>query len=324
MDNASKKTINIAFLVLCHDEEELLGRLSKFLLYGEDKVFVHVDRKVDINKFKNAVVGLKNVCFTENRFDVYWGGFNSVKATMELIKTALNDNVYFDRFVLLQGRDYPLHSPEYMHNFFLSRRNEEFCKGSNVTKSKNPQDYMKCCGWWNRDRTTNFFSKIANKFFAFLNTKVCIKYRRGYFKTRTLKWDVFKGWAQISLTRECALFVLNTYEKMPRYNKFMKHRFPPDEIYIHTIIYNSRFRERISSFYLIPKANASWFDSALNLTYFEYPSKVVIFKDLSEYDELLKTKALFIRKVSSKDSRLLLDEIDYRTSIRNANSTSFL
>lgn len=306
----NNEDINIAYLLLCHEDSKLLKRLAKILLYKKDKIFVHVDKKVDITNFKKAVKGLENVFFIENRCDISWGGFNSIVATMALIKAMLNDNIKYDRFILLQGKDYPLYSPKDIHSFFNERRDEEFCKAVNITKSKNPVDYMKCCGRWYLDWNRNIFQKVVRKFFAFLNTKVCIKYRKGYFMFNKNRWDVFKGWAQISLTRDCALFVLSIYENTPKYNQFMKRRFPQDEIYIHTIIYNSNFKNKVTNYSLVPRKNAEWFSNELNLTYFEYPKQVSVFKNASDYVELLKTKALFVRKLTSVDSTQLLDTID--------------
>ena len=131
----SQKDITIAYLVLCHDEPELLRRVATVLNYNEDKVFVHVDKKVDVKPFKKAVAGLQNVIVLDKRYEVFWGGFSSIIATMELIRAALSSGINFDRIILLQGKDYPLHSPEYIHRFFQLRRDEEFCKGKNISNS---------------------------------------------------------------------------------------------------------------------------------------------------------------------------------------------
>ena len=87
--------------------------------YEKDGFFIHVDNKQDITPFREACNGIENVYFVEERIDNYWGGYNSIIATMRTIKLALSTNDY-DRFVLLQGQDYPLYSPAETHNFFES------------------------------------------------------------------------------------------------------------------------------------------------------------------------------------------------------------
>lgn len=229
---------------------------------------------------------------------------------MDLFRAALDDVNNFDRIALLQGKDYPLCSPQYIHTFFDSRKAEEFCKAKNISKSTDPHDYMKCCGYWSLDGRKNIIQKVARRFFSFLNTKVKIKYRKSYFAFSKSRWDIYKGWAQVALTRTCVEYVLRTYDNLPQYNNYMRHRFPPDEIYIHTIIYNSPFKNNISDYSLIPRNGAEWFSDQLNLTYFEYPLTVTIFKNADDYKDLLATNALFFRKVTLSNSIKLLDEID--------------
>ena len=171
---------------------------------------------------------------------------------------------------------------------------------------------MKCCGYWCMDN--NISASICNRairiFLAILNTKIKIKYRRSYFCQDDSKWDVYTGWAQVALTAKCAEYVLSVYDNNGKYNKFMSHRFPPDEIYIHTILYNSHFASKISEFLLQPRENALWRSEDLNLTYFEYPNSVTIFTDENMCFELRQTKALFFRKATLPESAKLLDKMD--------------
>lgn len=263
---------------MCHDEPELLRRVATVLNYNEDKVFVHVDKKVDIKPFKTAVKDLPNVIMLDKRHEVFWGGFSSIVATMELICAALSLEIKFDRIILLQGKDYPLHSPKYIHRFFQLRQKEEFCKAKNISTSDVPGDYMKCCGYWCMDHISgSVCNRVFRKFLAILNTRIKIKYRQAYFHQDDTKWDVYKGWAQVALTAKCAEYVLGIYDNNEKYNNFMRHRFPPDEIYIHTILYNSPYVSKISDFLLQPRKNALWESEYLNLTYFEYPMSVTIF-----------------------------------------------
>lgn len=71
LPSKGEKEVRIAYLVLCHDEPELLKRLALALSYKDDKLFVHVDKKSDINPFIEAVQGLRNVVFLQQRESVY-------------------------------------------------------------------------------------------------------------------------------------------------------------------------------------------------------------------------------------------------------------
>ncbi len=250
---------------------------------------------------------MDNVTFLKNRIDNYWGGFNSIIATMQLMKAALSDERHFNRLVFLQGKDYPLQSPSYIHSFFDKRRGEEFCKGYNLSISKNAADQMKIRGFWLMDGRRTLFKKIVNKTNAILK----IGLRKKRFECQDDIWDIYQGWAQFALTSDCARYILQVYETNVAFNRYMKHRFPPDELYIPTIIRNSSFSKNISDYSLTPRKGAQWSSPYLNLTYFEYPIVVDFFDKKQDYEELKKTGALFFRKVRLPEGKELLDEIDY-------------
>ena len=299
---------NIAYLYICHNNPELLRRVANVLEYNEDSIFVHVDNKVDITPFIQATKNCKNVYFINKRINNYWGGFNSIVATIELMRMALNLGEY-SRFVLLQGQDYPLFSPKQIHAFF-DNNNIEYCRAKDITISKDKNDYMKWAGYWLMDgHYKNFFAKGIRKGIRFILSKINklgIKYRSGIFRSNGEKWHVFKGWAQFALTNACVQHIVSVYDNNKKFNRFMKHRFPPDEIYIHTIIHNSRFKEKVSDNIIVRRNGEK---TLLNLTYFEYPVQVTVFTASLDYQWLKNTGCLFVRKVNDT-SEALLNEID--------------
>ena len=155
---------------------------------------------------------------------------------MSTIKLALSTDNY-DRFVLLQGQDYPLFSPQEIHDFFDSNVDVEFCKAKNISASKSKKDYMKCCGLWLMDISHPSFIAKCFRYFIHKFNSLGIKYRTSTFKNGKEKWSIYHGWAQFALTKNCIKYILDVYENNASYNKYMKYRFPPDEIYIHTIIH---------------------------------------------------------------------------------------
>lgn len=307
-----EKQNNIAYLYLCHNNPELLGRVAKVLEYSGDKIFVHVDKKVDISPFVEAAKACKNVHFIDDRINNYWGGFNSVIATIRLMREALNCG-NFSRFVLLQGQDYPLYSPKEIHTFF-DGNDTEYCQAKDITISTDKKDYMKWAGYWYMDsHSKNIFIR-GIKFITTLVNRLGIKYRPGVFRTNTETWHVFKGWAQIALTDECVKHIISVYDNTESYNRFIKHRFPPDEIFFHTIIHNSPiFKNKVCNNTIVRRSGEK---TLLNLTYFEYPVQVTVFTEASDYQWLKKTGCLFVRKVN-ESSLALLDEIDKNIKTQN-------
>lgn len=310
-ENNQNNEEKIAYIYICHNNPDLLARVANILEYKSDAIFVHVDKKVDITSFVNACKKKSNVYFVENRVENYWGGFNSIVATMETFKVALEQGT-FTRFVVLQGQDYPIVSPEDIHGFFKKNANIEFCKARDISISSEKRDYIKWSGYWLMDLPDKFFFKIIRSIIGRFNC-LGIKYRSGIFKYNNNDWHVYHGWAQVCLTRECIKHIVDIYENCDEFNKFIKHRFPPDEIYIQTIVHNSRFKENVSKDEILYRTGEK---SMLNCTYFEYPKQVTVFTEKSDWEWLCKTGCLFVRKVSNGKSRTLLDRID-RNIVRN-------
>ena len=297
--------VRIAYICLCHTDPEFIGRVSHILRYKQDAIFIHVDKKTDLAPFIESCEGNDNVYFVTDRVKNYWGGFNSIVATMKTIELALSTGDY-DRFVLLQGQDYPLFSPARIHGFFMENSNVEFCRAKDISLSKNQGEYMNCCGFWIHDfERKNIPLRIAASLFHRFNS-LGIKYRPSTFKTKEGSWHIFKGWAQWALTCDCVKYILNIFNSFQEYNRFIKHRFPPDEIYFHTIIYNSRFKDSVCDTIIFDRDGTA---TLLNLTYFEYPVYVTVFTSAIEYDWLKNTGCLFVRKVNSTSAELL-DRID--------------
>ena len=258
--------MNIAYLILCHTDPCFVNHTIETLSYEKDSFFIHVDKRVEITDFKR-LIQRENVCFLEKRYSSYWGGFNAIKAIMELIRLANNSGDY-DRFVLLQGQDYPLVSNAEIHSFFEEKRQIEFCKGRNISTSAKKADYIKCACFWMQD-VDGVLGKAISGVLSRINN-IGLKYRSKYYKGK----PIYHGWAQFALTKRCVNFLLKTYDNEKSYNNYMKHRFPPDELYIPTLIHNSQFRNNVDDTIIKNRDGA---ETKLNLTYFEYPDQVILF-----------------------------------------------
>lgn len=283
--------MRIGYLLLCHQNPVLVAKIAKRLTADTDNmVFICVDKKAEINEYLQCLPECSKIKYVKNRIAIYWGGFNSVRATIHTMELALRYPC--DRYMLLQGADYPIVSNDEIDRFFTRYKDIEFIKGRNVSVSKRKGDYMKCCGYYMFDLPRRKFtlkSIIAHGFSIF--NRFGIKYRRGYYldKKNKQRYDVFWGWAQFSVTRKCAEYIVDWYHTHPEFNKFFSHRFPPDELYFCSVVWNSPFKEHTNQYIG---------DGDFNLTYFEYGAAIRIFHDWKEIEHVDRNRYLFIRKVA--------------------------
>lgn len=292
--------MRIAYLILCHKDPQHIARLVNKITDDNADAFIHIDVEVDDTQFKQLLDRNEYVYFVKDRIKPYWGGFSAVEATMKLIDLA-NDTGIYDRYILLQGADYPLKSNNYILNFFENNRDIEFIKGVETTNSKNYYLYSKSRMYWFFDKK-NFWRKILNR----LNRITRLKTRKGYVVVNNEKYNIFWGAAQWALTRECIEYISYFYKNNINFNRYFKHVFPVDETYFHTIVLNSKFRNKAN---LIKEESVGGLESMSNLHYFEYPDLIKVFTE-EDYDFLIKKDCLFIRKTTTEKSSILLDMID--------------
>ncbi len=302
--------IKIAYLVLCHSNPAHIARLVKKLSWGENHVFVHVDKKTDIQPFTEKLESLKNCTVLDKRVEVFWGGYSSIDATILLMKTALLKGE-FDRFVILQGLDYPIKNNDEIEKFFIDNKETEFISAQNISIRKDARSIHKYRLYHFLDNPHSIRAMIWQRIKMYcLKKDIMISFKPNTVKDNSgNKMEIFQGCAQIALTKDAVQYIVEFNEKNKKFNKFFKTMFAVDEAYFHTIIYNSKFREKATG--IINKEFPKLLDFR-NLTYFEYPDVAVIItvlKDKKDYEKLKNSGYLYFRKVTEESYRLL-DYID--------------
>ena len=82
--------MKIAYIILAHKNPRQLARMLQALDHDGASFFVHIDRKVAIAPFAEAVrEGRSDTHFVADRQDVLWGGYSMVQATIDTVSAAL-------------------------------------------------------------------------------------------------------------------------------------------------------------------------------------------------------------------------------------------
>lgn len=90
------------------------------MLNDKADFYVHIDKKTSQSPFQSEVSQLSNVHFSEERYPVFWAGFNVIKATIALLHLCISSGKQYKKIVLLSGSDYPLVSNADIHAFSIS------------------------------------------------------------------------------------------------------------------------------------------------------------------------------------------------------------
>lgn len=303
--------MRIAFLNLCHCDPDLVCRAARRLTEHPDfDMLVHVDAKADIAPFEDKLRDLGQVNLIPNRHRVYWGGFNAVAAMVELMRSALASDRDYRYLVMLQNLDYPIKSNAYIERFFSEREGTEFIRGCPIANTRDWHYARKYKIYNSRD--DDFYLKKHSKARLLLHylilrlRSVSTFFFDGVVKDGGREYPIYYGTAQFAVTRECARHLVEFFDSSPEFNRRMSHIQFPDEEYFHTVVHNSDFKYKCSSF---DEPEQRWLVNWRNLHYFEYPKEITVF-DETDFDKLMSREELFIRKVRTGKSDKLLELID--------------
>lgn len=288
-----------AILIMAHNQPNHLAKLVEFLSCDWTRIFIHIDRKVDIAEFRKCISKHKSIIILDDnyRIRVNWGGFSQVKAMLNLLDVSLNFGEHFDRFCFLSGSDFPIKTLNAIKAGFDSEK--EFMRidrrldaSDNNTHCKN----VKCLHFMDSQffKTTGWRPKIQRNVYD--------------------KMSLYHGCALWALTGGCVNYINEFLQRNKDYITFHKHTYCPDEIFFHSIVKSSPFAANITHDF--EKANDLNSYFALNehgRHYIDWNAKgVTLPKVLNESDmsNLLSSEAFFARKFREGDSGNLLQMIE--------------
>lgn len=291
---------NIAYLILAHTDpthlKRLIGRLS-----FHSQIFVHIDRKTDIRAF-DVEAYPAHVMFLKERTNIRWAGYSMVEATLSLIREAMASERDFSHLVLLSGLDYPLRGAESLYRFFNAHAEHEFIKYIDMRSSpdhyllqvqhKHFRDYV----FLHNSNAGILPGKVLMKLAASLRLK------NPWDTARVIPYFGSQWWA---LTPRCCQYMLDYVSGNPGFVEMNRQSFSPDEHFFHTLVGNSPFAthsEGVQPF----EGRGTW---RLANSHLIHPSLAKIYSD-DDYEDVTASGRLFVRKVTTFQSTLLLNRLD--------------
>ena len=105
-----------AVLILAHKNIDQVVELCQ-LLKPYFEIYIHFDKKVELTSQQRTELEKNDVKYY-SKYNVKWGSYSIVRATVLLMKKALM-NKKINYFHLISGQDWPMQSPEKIYNFLL-------------------------------------------------------------------------------------------------------------------------------------------------------------------------------------------------------------
>lgn len=287
-----------AYLILCHKCDDTLQYLLKSIDDKRNDIYLHVDRKAkkfDFDKIKSSVVESK-VYFTQ-RINVSWGGFSITEAELILLESALKNQTY-EYYHFLSGNDMCIKSQDYIHKFFNENKGKIFLTFCGNDWNRNAESRVK---YFYLEQGRSHVLKVINK--ILVKTQKLVRVNR----LKNLDYCIVGGSNWCSIPNDFAEYLINNKDKI--YHIF-KYTFCSDELFFHTMAYNSLYKERI---YLL---KISEFNNDKDLDMFKANQRYIDWNRgrpytfcESDFNDLINSEYCFSRKFIYTDSNKLMKQI---------------
>lgn len=276
-----------AFLILAHNEFEVLRRLVAALDDPRNDIYIHFDRKVavlpEIETQQAALTVL------ENRIDVRWGGLSMLKAEVALFRAACARGPY-QYYHLLSGVDLPLRSQDSIHAFFDRNDGKEFI---GYTLTRMTPEYVRKMQRWHLFYE-HFKSRSKAVWFlrgAFIRAQEWL----GIYRNRSI--DFKKGSQWVSITDGMARYFLEHEDWMM---KVFRATYCCDEVAMQTLCWMSPYRENLYN----TTDDGTGCMREIGWQVHDGWSKLIDYH-AGDYDKLAASPALFARKFNGSDPAFL-------------------
>ena len=108
-----------AYLIMAHNEIELLKVLLSLLDYERNDIYLHIDAKAEgfeISELMECVKKSK-LFIVEPRIDVKWGNFSQIECEYRLLERATPQKYMY--YHMMSGVDLPLRTQGEIHQFLM-------------------------------------------------------------------------------------------------------------------------------------------------------------------------------------------------------------
>lgn len=229
--------MKIAYLILAYDNPLHFKRLIASLSGPSNSIYVHIDKKSNINDFIDT--DIKDVYYESLRNNVWWGEFSQVESVIMLLRKATLKK--HDYYVLLYGSDYPIRSNGFISSYLKKNRGKEFINLARMPEMDKTLDRIYYYHFLNSSRNNSMSGKVkrlTNQIIRILNLKRALPKK---YKNMVL----YGGCPWWVLTEEFIIYLLKFIDENPEFLQFWKNVFIPDESFVHTIIGNSPFKNKV-------------------------------------------------------------------------------
>jgi hypothetical protein len=227
--SVTRRTPQLAFLVIAHRGPAQLGRLARRLLDGPSEVYLHVDARTPAARHAAIVEALPSSerLHLLERVPTPWSRWGPVEATLHGLAAILESATPPEHVVLMSGQDYPLRPVEAIAGFLAEHDGRSF-----VASWPMPSGLYGEGGG---------MSRLLHRHLPLGRRRVRLPLPRRY----PAGVRPYGGSAFMVLDRRSARAVLDFTRERPDVARFHRGVWAADEHYVQTALRNSPCRDAV-------------------------------------------------------------------------------
>ncbi len=215
-----------AWMIMAHNQFDLLKKLLKTLDNEDTDIFLHVDKKAafDISILSSSLI--KSQYYMTDRIKITWGGYSQIAAELLLLEKAVNTG-HYEFYHLITGVDFPLKNIKEIQTFFNNNCRYEFISNEKCSEKE-----------FERIKYYYFFQDLfGEKFIGKVLRKATLGIQKVLHIQRNTDITVVKiGSAYFDIDDELARYIV---EKKSEIKKRFKFTRCADELFLQIIFFNS-------------------------------------------------------------------------------------
>lgn len=297
-----------AYIIMAHNEPEILEALLRMLDDERNDIFLHIDRKAHAMRQRFAAKRLSHArLFVDMQpLSVYWAHTSVMGAELKCLRTAAAHGPY-ERYHLLSGVDLPLKTQDEIRHFFAEHETSEMVGFWNAPKQL-ADATRRTRYYYVLNRTKGRGNPVAHALTAPVRNLLLAAQKVLGVRRKHGDWEIRKGPQWFSITQACCEYVLRQEKKLWQTFRFT---LCPDELFMQTALWNSPFRDKVFDASDAEQSSVRAIDWTRGNPY--------VWQD-ADVPQLLASPYLFARKFSSTHMKAVrhLEETLSRTATEKA------
>lgn len=282
-----------AILIIAHNNLWNLKKIIESLDSIYFDFFIHIDSKSDIEI--NEVKKLSKISEIKvyKQLDIKWADYTQVECELFLMKKVIESNNKYTYLHLISGVDMPIKSAEEIYSFFNKNKGKEFVHFQSESLCENKLEWIKYHHFFMKNYRNSTLSRKLNKLLILIQK--IIKINR--IKKSNYKFVTGANW--FSITSEFTKYVISKEQEI---EKIFKRTRSADEIFLQTILYNSKYKENL----YFDKFDDNYI-GCMRLIDWNRGNPYVWKSE--DYEEIIKSNYMFARKFDINKDKNIINKI---------------